>query len=72
VKPSLQFQTREQAELAAAALRKNGIRYDVADIKSDGSVTYPEFVNLKFGGVVLSIEDADWERGMKVMWDANE
>ena len=70
MKPSLQFKTREGADAAVDVLRRNGIRYDVSPIVANGSVTYPEFVNPKLGGVLLSVEDKDWERGMRLIWES--
>jgi hypothetical protein len=71
MKPSLQFDTREHAEQAAAVLRESGIKYEISPILSDGGQTYPEFVNFKAGGFLLSIEEARWEEGMKKIWESN-
>jgi hypothetical protein len=71
MKAALQYDTQEHAEAAAEVLRKHSIRYEVAAVKADGSVAYPDFIDVGQGGVVLFIEDADWERGMQLIWDAN-
>ena len=70
MKPSLQFDTREHAEQAATVLRKSGIKYEILPILSDGGQTYPDFINVRVGGFLLSIEEARWEEGMTKIWES--
>jgi ribosomal protein S27AE len=72
LRPALQFSTSANAELAANTLRENGIKYDVSPVVTDGSVAYHEFVNLKLGGVLLSIDERDWVRGMRLIQESSD
>jgi hypothetical protein len=69
MKPALQFASRAAAARAVAVLDRNSIACRLVDVTGEGSVSYPDFVDVAAGGVLLEIEDEHWQRGMELIWN---